>query len=104
MSALSSVLHMTMPRCCLPRKDTRLWDARLLLTLGCCGCLGLAYARVGVLPVALVGCVFVAAVCVRSRAQRPRVIDWAIVLMLTQEGASLCSSRYAANGMSSARV
>lgn len=74
-----------------------------LLTIASCGCLGLSYAGVGGLPWILAGCIL-AAVFVQPQARRLRAIDWAVLLVLMLEAGAMFSSRYAANGVSSARV
>lgn len=55
-------------------------------------------------PLILVGCILATILLVQPRLPQLHAIDWAVLLVLIQEGASLFSSRYTASGVLSAKV
>ena len=82
------------------RPDVRF--ASPLMAASCC-CLGLAYAGIASLPLVCSGLILLA-VFAQSQSRRLRAIDWAVMLVVVEEALALASFRYAANGVSSAKV
>jgi hypothetical protein len=75
------------------------------LVLAWCGCVGYAtYVPSANVTLVLVGCALLSAFLFRAVAAPLRLIDWAVMILLTHAGASFFSSTYPANGMAPART